>query len=66
MNVVVGSGEQTTVQCIHEVTRGISNVITICDDRCSQPPPRTKQVCNLFDCPAKWKQEQWTKVISIL
>ena len=65
--MVVGSGEQTrTVQWIDQVTRGIASVITICDDRCSQPPPRTKQVCNLFDCPAKWKQEQWTKVISIL
>jgi hypothetical protein len=58
-----GGGVQTReIQCVHEVTRGTANTIVVPNHQCPEPVPRSKQFCNVFDCPLQWKTESWTKV----
>ena len=58
-----GGGVQTrAVQCIHEVARGGGNTLPVDAELCVQPPPRTKQFCNMIDCPLDWNVTPWSKV----
>ena len=58
-----GGGIQTrTVACIQEVAHGGSNVITLDNAECPQPPPTPQQFCSVIDCTAEWHTQQWTKV----
>ncbi|XP_043685807.1 protein madd-4 isoform X2 [Vespula pensylvanica] len=55
-----GIGIQTRdVTCIHEVTRGIGNTVTVPNHMCPQPPPADRQYCNVLDCPVKWSAGEW-------
>ncbi|RWS16311.1 ADAMTS-like protein 1, partial [Dinothrombium tinctorium] len=57
-----GGGIQTRqVNCIHEVTRGAANTLVVPNEQCPQPQPKKEQSCNVFDCPARWKAEPWSK-----
>ncbi|KAK2582675.1 hypothetical protein KPH14_004950 [Odynerus spinipes] len=55
-----GIGIQTRdVTCIHEVTRGTGNTVTVPNHMCPQPPPADRQYCNVLDCPVKWNTGEW-------
>jgi len=57
-----GGGIQTrAVACIQEVAHGGSNVITLDNTECPQPPPTPQQFCSVVDCTAAWHTQQWTK-----
>ncbi|XP_054160679.1 protein madd-4-like isoform X2 [Oppia nitens] len=57
-----GSGIQTRdVQCVHEVTRGVANTIIVANHMCKDQMPKTKQFCNVFDCPPKWEVLNWSQ-----
>ena len=59
-----GGGIQTrSVTCIQEVRHGGSNILTVDDMQCPQPPPIKQQFCNIVDCPVKWYAGTWSKVI---
>lgn len=49
------------VQCIHEVTRGGENTMTVPNNMCPQPPPPDRQYCNVLDCPVRWEVSEWSK-----
>ena len=58
-----GGGIQTrSVTCIQEVRHGGSNILTVDDMQCPQPPPIKQQFCNIVDCPVKWYAGTWSKV----
>ncbi|XP_023245593.1 ADAMTS-like protein 3 [Copidosoma floridanum] len=57
-----GLGIQTReVTCLHEVTRGPGNTVTVPSQMCPQPPPVDRQYCNVFDCPPEWQAGEWGK-----
>ncbi|XP_022258891.1 ADAMTS-like protein 1 isoform X2 [Limulus polyphemus] len=56
-----GGLQTRTVQCIHEVTRGAANTLIVANNLCPQPPPRVQQLCNVNDCPTRWRVEQYSK-----
>ncbi|XP_022257706.1 uncharacterized protein LOC106472631 isoform X3 [Limulus polyphemus] len=57
-----GGGLQNRgVQCIHEVTRGAANTLVVASSLCPQPPPRVQQICNVNDCPSRWRAEPYNK-----
>lgn len=49
------------VSCIHEITSGAGNTLTVPNSMCPQPPPPDRQHCNVLDCPIKWEMTEWTK-----
>ncbi|XP_063699657.1 protein madd-4 isoform X2 [Culicoides brevitarsis] len=49
------------VTCIHEVTRGGENTMTVPNSMCPQPPPSDRQYCNVLDCPVEWETGEWSK-----
>ncbi|RWS27507.1 ADAMTS-like protein 1 isoform X3 [Leptotrombidium deliense] len=49
------------INCIHEIARGAANTVVVPNEKCPLPPPRSEQSCNVFDCPTRWKAEQWSK-----
>uniref|UniRef100_A0A336M0H6 CSON009496 protein n=1 Tax=Culicoides sonorensis TaxID=179676 RepID=A0A336M0H6_CULSO len=49
------------VTCIHEVTRGGENTMTVPNNMCPQPPPSDRQYCNVLDCPVEWETGEWSK-----
>ncbi|CAG0900002.1 unnamed protein product, partial [Darwinula stevensoni] len=56
-----GGGVQTrTVECVHEVTRGVRNILTVDPSQCPQPPPPSKQSCNHVDCHPSWIPGEWS------
>ncbi|KAF7274526.1 hypothetical protein GWI33_012822, partial [Rhynchophorus ferrugineus] len=57
-----GIGIQTRdVTCIHELTQGGTNTVTVPNNRCPQPPPPDRQYCNVLDCPVRWRVSEWSK-----
>lgn len=57
-----GGGSQTrTVQCVHEVTRGVGNTLVVPDTHCPLPRPAEHRMCNLVDCVARWTADKWAK-----
>ncbi|CAN8005159.1 unnamed protein product [Ixodes hexagonus] len=58
-----GGGSQTrSVQCVHEVTRGVGNTLVVPDTHCPLPRPAEHRMCNLVDCVARWTADKWAKV----
>lgn len=56
-----GGTQKRVVQCLQEVTRGATNTFIVPNSKCPQPIPRTEQFCNVFECPVRWRSEQWSK-----
>ncbi|XP_074042343.1 ADAMTS-like no long nerve cord isoform X3 [Leptinotarsa decemlineata] len=57
-----GIGIQTReVNCIHEVTQGGGNTVTVPNNMCPQPPPPDRQYCNVLDCPVRWSVHAWSR-----
>lgn len=49
------------VTCVHEVTQGSGNTVTVPNNMCPQPAPPDRQYCNVLDCPVKWAVSEWSK-----
>lgn len=58
MSKIVSSRDVT---CVHEVTQGSGNTVTVPNNMCPQPAPPDRQYCNVLDCPVKWTVSEWTK-----
>ncbi|EEC14443.1 hypothetical protein IscW_ISCW021248 [Ixodes scapularis] len=57
-----GGGSQTrTVQCVHEVTRGVGNTLVVPDTHCPLPRPAEHRMCNMVDCVAHWTADSRAK-----
>lgn len=56
-----GGSQWRSVQCVHEVTRGVGNTLVVPDSHCPEPRPQERRMCNLVDCVARWKPDKWTK-----
>lgn len=49
------------VTCVHEVTQGSGNAVTVPNNMCPQPAPPDRQYCNVLDCPVRWTTSDWSK-----